>query len=72
MRNKSGDTAQDLVDPKDEATLTIFRKSWAESLISKDDIASTSAKSPYTAPSYTIAGDEGGISDGDSVGSESD
>lgn len=64
IRNKNGDTAQDLV--KDEGTLSIFREFQAEKQIARDDIACTSAKSPYTASSYTIIDDyDDDLADGD-------
>lgn len=39
IRNKNGDTAQDLVNPRDEVTLSVFREFQAEKQIARDDIA---------------------------------
>jgi len=40
IRNKYGDTAQDLVKPDDTAVLDLFRQAQAQASISRDDIAS--------------------------------
>jgi len=42
IRNKYGETAQDLVKPDDDAVLDLFRQAKAQASISKEDIASDS------------------------------
>lgn len=60
MRNKNGQTAQELVKSDDQAILDLFGKAQAEDEMAEDDIARmSSAYLPVTTSfSYSVTGDD--------------